>query len=287
MGSLDGRITIITGAGRGLGRAHALLFAAEGAKVVVNDIAADDDGSAEQVAAEIRDAGGEAVASQQDVTDWEGGQRLVATAIDSFGGLDVLVNNAGILRDRAIVNMSEQEWDECTGVNLKGHFVPTRWAASYWREESKRGVGRDAAVINTSSTSGLLSNPGQSNYGAAKAGVAAFSAISAKELQRYGVRSNCIAPAARTRLTETAPGLSEIVAPPADGGGFDLWDPANVSPLVAYLAMADCPLTGRTLYIQGGTIRFMEGWTFGDGIERDERWTIGELREALLPATRN
>ncbi len=287
MGSLDGRITIITGAGRGLGRAHALLFAAEGALVVVNDIAADHDGAAEMVAAEIRDAGGEAVASQEDVTDWEGGQRLVATAVDTYGGLDVLVNNAGILRDRALVNMSEREWDECTGVNLKGHFVPTRWAASYWREESKRGEPRNAAVINTSSTSGLLSNPGQSNYGAAKAGVASFSAICAKELIRYGVRSNCIAPAARTRMTETAPGLSEIVAAPDVGAGFDLWDPDNVSPLVAYLASADCPLTGRTLYIQGGTIRFMEGWSFGEGIERDERWTIEELRDALPAATRN
>ena len=277
MGSLDGRITVITGAGRGLGRAHALLMAAEGARVVVNDIdEADDD--VDEVVAEIRDQGGEAVANHEDVTDWEGGQRLITTAVETFGGLDVLVNNAGILRDRALVNMSEEEWDDVTNVHLKGHFVPTRWAATYWREQSKDGSPRQAAVINTSSTSGLVGNPGQTNYGAAKAGVAAFSGICAKELQRYGVRSNCIAPAARTRLTETAPGLSEIVAAPDDGAGFDLWDPANVSPLVAYLATADCPLNGRTLFIQGGTIRLMEGWHFTDSFEQEHRWTVDELR---------
>ncbi len=283
MGSLDGRIAIITGAGRGLGRAHARLMAAEGARVVVNDLDVGKEGAAEHVVDEIRSAGGEAIANHDDVADWEGGQRLVRAAIDTFGGLDVLVNNAGILRDRALVNMTEDEWDLVSTVHLKGHFVPTRWAATYWREQAKAGTPRSASVVNTSSTSGLLGNPGQTNYGAAKAGVAAFSAICAKELSRYGVRSNCIAPAARTRLTETAPGLSEIVAAPGDSASFDVWDPANVSPLVAYLAAADCPLNGRTLFIQGGTVRLMEGWHFTETVERERRWSVDELSDALAP----
>jgi NAD(P)-dependent dehydrogenase (short-subunit alcohol dehydrogenase family) len=276
LGSLDGRIAIITGAGRGLGRAHALLFAAEGARVVVNDLDA-----ADPVVEEIRAAGGEAVANHDDVADWAAGERLVASAIDAFGGLDVLVNNAGILRDRALVNMSEEEWDEVTTVHLKGHFVPSRWAATYWREQAKAGTPRAASLINTSSTSGLLGNPGQTNYGAAKAGVAAFSSICAQELSRYGVRSNCIVPAARTRLTEATPGLSDMVAPPGDGAGFDVWDPANVSPIVAHLAAADCALNGRTLFVQGGAIRFMEGWRFTETIEQERRWSVEEVAAAL------
>ena len=284
LGTLDGRIAIITGAGRGLGRAHALLFAAEGARVVVNDLdEGGPAGSAEEVVEEIRGAGGEAVTNHDDVSDWQGGRNLVAAAVDAFGGLDVLVNNAGILRDRALVNMSEEEWDEVTTVHLKGHFVPTRWAATYWREQAKAGAPRSAALVHTSSTSGLLGNPGQTNYGAAKAGVAAFSAICAQELSRYGVRSNCIAPAARTRLTEATPGLSDMVAAPDDGAGFDVWDPANVSPLVAHLAAADCPLNGRMLFIQGGTIRLMEGWRFTETIEKERRWSVDEVADALAP----
>jgi NAD(P)-dependent dehydrogenase (short-subunit alcohol dehydrogenase family) len=287
VGSLDGRITVITGAGRGLGRAHALLFAAEGAKVVVNDLGSDPDGdggdptAAQDVVEEIRAAGGEAVASHDDVATWAGGEALIQTAIDVFGGLDVLVNNAGILRDRALVHMTEDEWDSVTNVHLKGHFVPTRFAAAYWRDQAKAATPRTASVIHTSSTSGLLGNPGQTNYGAAKAGVAAFSQICAQELARYGVRSNCIVPAARTRLTEAAPGLSEIVAAPGDGVQFDLWDPAHVSPVVGYLAAADCRLNGRTMFVQGGTVRFMEGWEFGASFEQDARWSIGDLHDAL------
>ena len=283
LGTLDGRIAIITGAGRGLGRAHALLFASEGARVVVNDLDEGPDGSAEEVVEEIRAAGGDAVTNHDDVSDWDGGRNLVAAAVDAFGGLDVLVNNAGILRDRALVNMSEEEWDEVTTVHLKGHFVPTRWAATYWREQAKAGSPREASLVHTSSTSGLLGNPGQTNYGAAKAGVAAFSAICAQELSRYGVRSNCIAPAARTRLTEATPGLSDMVAPPGDGAGFDVWDPANVSPVVAHLAAADCPLNGRMLFIQGGTIRLMEGWHFTETIEKERRWAVDEVAAALAP----
>lgn len=280
MGSLDGRIAIITGAGRGLGRAHARLFADEGAKVVVNDLG-DDDGhdAAAEVVDELRAAGGEAVANHDDVTDWDGGRRLIQTALDHFGGLDVLINNAGILRDRALVNMSEDEWDEVTTVHLKGHFVPTRWAANYWRDQSKAGTPRRGSIVNTSSTSGLLGNPGQTNYGAAKAGVAAFSSICAQELSRYGVRSNCVVPAARTRLTEATPGLSEMVAAPGDGAGFDIWDPANVSPVVAYLAAGDTEANGRTVFVQGGTIRLMDGWRFTNSIEREERWSVAELAE--------
>lgn len=288
MGSLDGRIAIITGAGRGLGRAHARLFASEGAKVVVNDLG-DDDGNdaAAEVVDELRAVGAEAVANHDDVTDWDGGRRLVDTAIEHFGGLDVLVNNAGILRDRALVNMSEDEWDEVTTVHLKGHFVPTRWAANYWRDQSKAGTPRSASIIHTSSTSGLLGNPGQTNYGAAKAGVAAFSSICAQELSRYGVRSNCVVPAARTRLTEATPGLSEMVAAPGDGSGFDVWDPANVSPVVAYLAAGDTEVNGRTVFVQGGTIRLMEGWNFASTIEREERWTVDDLGEEFPALTAN
>ncbi|MFZ6005057.1 MAG: SDR family oxidoreductase [Actinomycetota bacterium] len=275
MGALDGRVAIITGAARGLGREHALLFAAEGAKVVVNDVGPE----AEAVAQEIRDGGGEAVASTHDITSWSGGEQLVALAVSELGGLDVLVNNAGILRDRMLVSMSEQEWDEVVAVHMKGHFVPTRFAAAHWREQAKAGHEVRASVIHTSSTSGLIGNPGQTNYGAAKAGIGAFSIICAQELARYGVRSNCIAPAARTRLTEATPGLGEMVAAPAEG--FDVWDPANVSPLVAYLATADCPITGRTFFAQGGTVRMLEPWHYGERIERDDRWTIEQLAVEL------
>jgi NAD(P)-dependent dehydrogenase (short-subunit alcohol dehydrogenase family) len=289
MGSLEGRVAVITGAGRGIGRQHALLFAAEGARVIVNDLggavasdAGGDSDAAAAVVAEIIDAGGEAVANTDDCADWNGGRRLIAAALDAFGRLDILVNNAGILRDRALVNMVEDEWDEVVRVHLKGHFVPTRWAAEHWRSEHKAGRPQTASVIHTSSTSGLVGNPGQTNYGAAKAGIAAFAAICAQELSRYGVRSNCVCPSARTRLSETAPGIGAMIAAPVDDR-FDVWDPANVSPLVAYLAMADCPFNGTTFYAQGGAVKLVHPWTFGEGVERDGRWTISDLRAALAP----
>ena len=206
MGALEGRVAIITGAGRGIGREHALMFAGEGAKVVVNDIgwplngSGDDRTVAQRVVDEIKEMGGEAVANTDDVSDWEGGHRLVNAAVEAFGDLHILVNNAGIIRDRVLVNMTEEEWDLVMHVDLNGHFVPTRWAASYWREQSKAGRKVAAAVVNTSSTSGLLGNPGQSNYGTAKAGIAAFTVIAAQELSRYGVRVNAIVPAARSRI---------------------------------------------------------------------------------------
>jgi NAD(P)-dependent dehydrogenase (short-subunit alcohol dehydrogenase family) len=293
MGALDGRVAIITGAGRGLGREHALLFAAEGAKVVVNDLGGESDGSgddatpAQQVVAEIQAIGGEAVANGDNVADWDGAQRLVQTAIDTFGDLHVLVNNAGILRDRVVVNMTEAEWDAVIHVHLKGHFCPTRMAAAYWREQSKAGNTVNASIIHTSSTSGLLANPGQANYGAAKSGIATLSQICAKELSRYGVRSNAIAPAARTRLTEATPGLGEVVKAPEDVSQFDVWDPANVSPFVAYLATADCPFNGETFLVQGGTVQRFQPWWLSEKIDKGDRWTVGELAaeaSKLLPS---
>ena len=287
MGALDGRVAIITGAGRGIGREHALLFAAEGAKVVVNDLGGAADGSgddqtpAQQVVNEIKGMGGEAIANGDNVADWEGGQRMVNAAIEAFGDLDILVNNAGILRDRVLVNMTEQEWDDVVKVHLKGHFVPTRWAAAYWREQTKAGVDKPRNVVHTSSTSGLLSNPGQTNYGAAKSGIATFSQICAKELTRYGVKSNCIAPAARTRLTEATPGLGEIVKAPDEADQFDIWDPANISPLVAYLASAECAFNGETFFVQGGSVKLVQSWTMAAGVERDDRWSVAELTAAL------
>ncbi|MBW3668260.1 MAG: SDR family NAD(P)-dependent oxidoreductase [Actinobacteria bacterium] len=281
--ALDGRVAIITGAGRGLGREYALLFAAEGAKVVVNDLGGAIDGSgddrtpAQQVVDEIAAMGGEAVVNADNVADWEGGKRLVDSAIEAFGDVHVLVNNAGILRDRSLVNMSEAEWDDVIEVHLKGHFVPTRWAAAHWREQHKAGETVRASVINTSSTSGLLGNPGQTNYGAAKAGIAAFTQICAMELAKYGVRSNAIAPAARTRLTEATPGLSDVVRAPDEPDRFDVWDPANVAPLVAYLAKEDCAVSGKVFFAQGGKVQLFQPWTLTTAIEQNDRWTIAEL----------
>ena len=283
MGALDGRVAIITGAGRGLGREHALLYAAEGAKVVVNDLGGAIDGTgddrtpAQQVVDEITAMGGEAIVNADNVADWEGAQQMINAAVEAFGDLHVLVNNAGILRDRVLVNMTEEEWDAVINVHLKGHFAPTRWAATYWREQHKAGKVADRSVINTSSTSGLLGNPGQTNYGAAKAGIGAFTQICAMELSRYGVRSNAIAPAARTRLTEATPGLGDVVQPPPDASQFDVWDPANVAPLVAYLATESCPFNGKVFFSQGGTIKLFQGWTMTKTLEKHDRWTVAEL----------
>jgi len=287
MGALDGRIAVITGAGRGIGREHALLFAQEGAKVVVNDLGGAMDGSgddrtpAQQVVDEIKEMGGEAIANGDNVAEWEGGQRLINAAVEAFGDIHVLVNNAGILRDRVLVNMTEEEWDAVITVHLKGHFVPSRWAAAYWREQSKAGKEVKACIVNTSSTSGLLGNPGQANYGAAKAGIAGFTVITAQELSRYGVRVNAIAPAARTRLTEATPGLSEVVKAPEDVAKFDVWHPANISPLVAYLSTETCPVTGKVFMVQGGRVALFQGWTMTESIEKDDRWTVSELETEM------
>jgi NAD(P)-dependent dehydrogenase (short-subunit alcohol dehydrogenase family) len=282
MGALEGRVAVITGAGRGLGREHALLFAAEGARLVINDLGGGPDGSgsdagpAQQVVEEIRAAGGEAVANSDDVTIAEGAQRLIQQAIDEFGALHVLVNNAGILRDRTIINMTDGEWDDVVRVHLRGHFMPTRAAARYWREQSKAANTLQPSLISTTSTSGLYNNPGQSNYGSAKTGIATLTIIAQRELGRYGVKANAIAPAARTRLTLATPGISEsIMGPPAEG--FDAMDPANVSPFVAYLATADCPIKGRIFYVAGGGIHLFQPFAIIDGITKEGRWTVQEL----------
>jgi NAD(P)-dependent dehydrogenase (short-subunit alcohol dehydrogenase family) len=282
MGALDGRVAIITGAGRGLGREHALLFAAEGAKVVVNDLGGGPDGSgsdatpAQQVVAEIKAAGGEAIANSDDITSADGADRLIRQAIDEFGVLHALVNNAGILRDRTIINMTDGEWDDVIRVHLRGHFMPLRAAARYWREQSKAGHALQPAVINTTSTSGLYNNPGQANYGAAKTGIATLTIIAQRELQRYGVKVNAIAPAARTRLTLATPGISESILH-APEEGFDAMDPANVAPFVAYLATASCPIQGRVFFVAGGGIHLFQPFAIIDGISKDGKWTVEEL----------
>ncbi len=285
MGTLDGRVAIITGAGRGLGREHALLFASEGAKIVVNDLGGANDGSgsdmtpAQQTVADIKGMGGEAIVNIDNVADWDGAKRMIDSAIEAFGDLDILVNNAGILRDRVLVNMSEAEWDAVIQVHLKGHFAPTHHAAAYWREQAKAGITKPRNLVHTSSTSGLFSNPGQANYGAAKSGIATFSQICAKELSRYNVKSNAIAPAARTRLTMATPGLEDVMA--AKDGKFDEWDPANVSPLVAYLASDLCEFSGETFYVQGGQVTRVATWAMAEEIKQDDRWTVTALAKAI------
>ncbi|WP_433609914.1 SDR family oxidoreductase [Prescottella agglutinans] len=282
-GLLDGRVVIITGAGRGIGRAHALAFAAEGAKVVVNDIGVGGDGSttgetpAEQVVAEIKAAGGEAVTNGDDVASWEGAQNLIQTAIDTFGGLDILVNNAGFLRDRMLVGMSEEEWDAVIRVHLKGHFAPLRHAAAYWRAESKAGRPVDARIINTSSGAGLQGSIGQGNYAAAKAGIAEMTIQAAAELKNYGVSVNAIAPAARTRMTVGAGGaMAEAMAAPEEG--FDAMAPENISPLVVWLGSAESKnVTGRVFEVEGGKITVAEGWRHGPTQDKGERWDPKEL----------
>ena len=280
---LDGKVAIVTGAGRGIGREHALALAQAGAKVVVNDLGGSlagdgsDRGPAEQVAEEIRAAGGEAVANGENVADFAGAERLVRQAVDAFGRLDILVNNAGILRDRMLVNMTEEEWDAVIAVHLKGHFAPTRHAAAYWREQSKAGEPVRARVINTSSPSGVFGNVGQANYGAAKGGIASFTLIAAQELARYGVTVNCLAPNARTRMTEETFGE---LAVPADG--FDPLDPVNIAPVVVALCADEAQdITGQCFFVYGGAINVLRPWDAGELVAADERWEPGELLSQL------
>lgn len=288
MGALDGRVAVITGAGRGIGREHALLFAAEGASVVVNDLGAGNDGSgsdtgpAQQVVDEIIAAGGDAVANTDNVSDWAGAQALVDQAVTEFGKLDVVVNNAGILRDAFIAGIEESQWDAVIAVHLKGHAAVLHHAAAYWKARSKAGEQLAAAVVNTASASGVtLPNAGQANYGAAKAAIAALTLVAAEELERYGVRVNAIAPIARTRLTLATPGMGAIFAQEVAEGEFDPFSPASIAPLVAYLASEKCPHTGQVFAVQGGSIQKLQGWTVAEATETDGPWTIDNVGERL------
>ncbi|MGK8504248.1 SDR family oxidoreductase [Nocardia asiatica] len=290
MGALAGRVAVITGAGRGIGREHALLFAKEGAAVVVNDLGGSnagegaDSGPAQEVAREIVAAGGKAVANTDDVATWDGARKLVEQAVTEFGGLDVVVNNAGILRDAFIAGMDEAQWDAVIAVHLKGHAAVLHHAAAYWKQRSKAGDQPKAAVINTASASGTtLPNPGQANYGAAKAGIAALTLVAADELARYGVRVNAIAPIARTRLTLATPGMGEMLAAEAEAseGEFDAFAPANIAPLVAYLAAETCPITGKVFAVQGGAISELAGWHDVKTIETEGPWLIDDIAARL------
>ena len=280
----EGRVAIVTGAGRGLGREHALELARQGAKMVVNDLGTSgagegaSSGPAEEVVSLIKEMGGEAVANADDVADFEGARRMVAQAVETFGALDVLVNNAGFLRDRMLVNTSEEEWDAVVRVHLKGHFAPLRHAASYWRDEAKAGRPRAARIINTSSGAGLQGSIGQGTYSAAKAGIAGLTLVAAAELGRYGVTVNALAPAARTRMTEAA--FAETMARP--DAGFDAMDPANVSPVVAWLASEDAgDVTGRVIEVEGGRICVEEGWRHGPAQDLGRRWQAEDVGAAV------
>jgi NAD(P)-dependent dehydrogenase (short-subunit alcohol dehydrogenase family) len=285
-------VVVITGAGRGIGREHALLFAREGAKVVVNDLGGANDGSggdagpAQEVVEEIRAAGGEAVANAVDVASWDGAAALIAETVGEYGRVDVVVNNAGILRDAFIASMSEAEWDAVIAVHLKGHAAVLHHAAAHWKERSKAGEEVDGAVINTASASGVtVPNAGQANYGAAKAAIAALTLVAASELERYGVRVNAIAPIARTRLTLATPGMGAVFAAGVtDDTGHDLFDPSNISPLVAYLATAGCPVTGKVFAVQGGSIQQLSGWSAVAEIETEGPWRIEDIAERLAGA---
>ena len=280
----EGRVVVVTGAGRGIGREHALEFARQGAKVVVNDTGSSTtgDGESADVANEvvelIRGAGGEAVANTGDVSDWEEAATLVETAVDAFGRLDVLVNNAGILRDRMIVSMTEEEWDIVARVTMKGHFAPMHHAARYWRGQVKAGKDVDARIVNTSSGAGLMGSVAQVNYAAAKAGIAAMTIIAAVELAPYGVTANAIAPSARTRLTDGMFGDMMVIPE----SGFDAMAPENVSPLVVWLGSADSrDVTGRVFEVEGGQISIADGWQHGPSVDRGERWEPAEVGAAV------
>lgn len=279
-------MVVVTGAGRGIGRAHALELALQGARVVVNDAGVALDGSGaegrdpgEEVVREIRARGGEAVANVDDVADWSGAQRLVNTAVETWGRLDVVVNNAGFVRDRMFVSATEEEWDAVVRVHLKGHFAPSRWAAQYWREEAKAGRPVDARIVNTTSGAGLMGSVGQSAYSAAKAAIVALTLVQSVELRRYGVTANAIAPAARTRMTEGV--FAETMAPPSDGS-FDAMSPDNIAPVVAWLASSEsADVTGRVFEVEGSKLSIANGWRHGPPVDNQARWNPIEVGKAV------
>jgi NAD(P)-dependent dehydrogenase (short-subunit alcohol dehydrogenase family) len=281
MGGLcEGRVVIVTGAGRGIGRAHALELGRQGARVVVNDLGAAADGAgasnepAAEVVAAIKAAGGEAIQNGDDVADWNGAKQLIQSAIDTWGRLDALVNNAGFVRDRMFVNTSEEEWDAVVRVHLKGHFATARHAAAWWRDAAKRGEPVDARIINTTSGAGLQGSVGQASYAAAKAGITALTLVQAAELGRYGITANAVAPAARTRMTETA--FAAMMKAPESG--FDAMAPENIAPLVVWLASAESKkISGRVFEVAGGMIAVADGWRRGPTVDRGGRWDPAEL----------
>jgi NAD(P)-dependent dehydrogenase (short-subunit alcohol dehydrogenase family) len=283
-GICEGRVVIVTGAGRGIGREHALEFARQGARVVVNDLGVARDGTgpstspADDVVDEIRALGSEAIANNDDIADFAGAARLVQSAIDGFGGLDVVVNNAGFLRDRMLFTTSEEEWDAVIRVHLKGHFATTRHASEYWRAQSKAGSTVDARIVNTSSGAGLMGSVGQGAYSAAKAGIAALTLVEAAELGRYGVTANAIAPAARTRMTEEV--FADRMAAP--DGGFDANHPGNIAPLVVWLGSAESrDVTGRVFELEGGMLSVADGWQHGPRIDKGARWEPADVGAAV------
>jgi NAD(P)-dependent dehydrogenase (short-subunit alcohol dehydrogenase family) len=280
-GICDGRAVIVTGAGRGLGRAHALELAAQGARVVVNDLGCELDGTgggsgpAGEVVEEIRAGGGEAIANGDDVADFDGAARMVAAALDSFGRLDVVVNNAGFVRDRMFANVAEEEWDAVVRVHLKGHYAVARHAAAHWRDQAKAGESVDARIINTSSGAGILGSVGQAAYSAAKGGIATLTLVQAAELGRYGVTANALCPAARTRMTEGV--FTEMMAE-VTPGAFDAMAPENVSPLVAWLASPrSAHVTGRVFEVEGGKVGLATGYQHGPSVDKGARWDADEL----------
>lgn len=288
MGILDGRVAIITGAGGGLGAAHARVFAAEGCAVVVNDINAE---AAQAVVDEITAAGGKAVVNSSDITNYDDSLNAVKQAIDSYGELHIVLNNAGINRDRMFASMTEAEWDAIMAVHLKGHFCISSHAVHYWRGLSKEGVAVDARIINTTSGAGLQGSVGQSNYAAAKAGIAALTLNQSVELARYGITANAIAPAARTGMTTAVEAMAQRMAKPEDGS-FDYFAPENVSSLLAWLASSESKhVTGCIFEAEGGKISLADGWRKGPEVDKGDRWqpaevgqAVAELLERAVPA---